>query len=314
MSSIWAAAHLAGFGLVLAPWTFLHDGAQAHIFAIGVICWLAGGAMAGLGAVFFLAGPARCVDVARAAGPGLAIVSALAILAPEIGDLGQHVWYFGPITEITFASVTFVLEAIGMDVHSVPSEVSIRVGDFYVGIGRQCSGVEGFALITLFLLLYLYLFRKELRFPRVWLLLPIGIALSWCFNVVRISVLIWIGARVSPEVALNGFHSHAGWLLFTLLSLSLAASAHALPWLRRKPEFAEPTRGAAGGPPPLASDPNAAQIVPFIVFMGSALVWSTFATTPELLYPLKSMKRIKATNLRTPRSKKRLNLNWWLPN
>jgi exosortase E/protease (VPEID-CTERM system) len=44
---------------------------------------------------------------------------------------------------------------------------------------------------------------------------------SWGFNAVRISALVAIGAYVSPEVAVNGFHSQAGWIFFLLISVSI---------------------------------------------------------------------------------------------
>ena len=39
----------------------------------------------------------------------------------------------------------------------------------------------------------------------------------------RIAALVLVGTRVSPEVALGGFHSQAGWLAFNALALGTLA-------------------------------------------------------------------------------------------
>jgi len=99
-------------------------------------------------------------------------------------------------------------------------------------------------------------------------------------------MLILIGHHVSPDLAINGFHSHAGWLMFTLLAVGLALAAHALPMLRAN------SGGTVSAAPqtkalPFSEDPNVAQILPFIVFMASALLASTFFAVPSIVYPLR---------------------------
>ena len=81
-------------------------------------------------------------------------------------------------------------------------------------------------LITAFTAFYLWLFRKELRFPRALMLLPIGIVVIWCFNIIRITTLIAIGTSLSPEIAVTGFHSQAGWISFITVTLLLLWLAH----------------------------------------------------------------------------------------
>ena len=92
-----------------------------------------------------------------------------------------------------------------------------------------------------------------------------------------------IGARVSPQLAQDGFHGHAGWLMFVLLGLPLVGIARTVPWFRIAPA-AGPRRP---GPPSLARDPKAALILPFMALMFASLLASTFALVPELWYPLK---------------------------
>ena len=79
-------------------------------------------------------------------------------------------------------------------------------------------------LILTFLGIYLYLFRKELRFPGALVLLPLGAVVIWMLNAVRIVALIAIGTSGWREIALGGFHSQAGWLLFNAVGLTFVAA------------------------------------------------------------------------------------------
>ncbi len=64
---------------------------------------------------------------------------------------------------------------------------------------------------------------KELRFPQALLLIPLGTVVIWSFNVLRIVLLLLIGASGRRDVALGGFHSQAGWLAFNIVGLGLVA-------------------------------------------------------------------------------------------
>jgi exosortase E/protease (VPEID-CTERM system) len=285
----WLGLQIAGFVMCLAPWLFLSDASSGAGVATGAALWLAGGALAALGAVFALY-PAAAWDQARkTAGWGLPVVLLLAGLAPEIAAYAQSLWAWDPLAEITFYAVEAVLEQVlGYQVASDAPSKLILLYQFGALVGPQCSGIEGFLLILSFLSFYIWLFRRDLRFPRVWLLLPIGLLLSWIFNIIRIAALIVIGEEMSPDLAANGFHSHAGWLMFTILSISLAITAHLSPWFRKdKAGAAVETASAKSELPPFFEDINVVQILPFIVFMATGLLVSTFAELPGLYYPLR---------------------------
>lgn len=281
----WLLAEIAGFIAILIPWFFMSDAASGGLLALAAVFWLGGLALAGAGAVLSLFPIPVLVRAAADTGWMLLLVIGIAALAPEIADTVQFLWHWPAMASFTFASVVFALGVLGQEVHAIPAEVELGVGEFIVLVGRQCSGIEGFALISSFLLLYIWLFRDQLRFPRVWILLPIGILISWCFNVIRISVLILIGAHVSPDLAINGFHSHAGWLMFTLLSVGMAVLVHRTSWFRHEGAVRAPRSERI----PLSQDVAAAQILPFIIFMASALLSQTFSETPAVLYPARAL-------------------------
>ncbi|MEL6124784.1 MAG: exosortase E/protease, VPEID-CTERM system [Pseudomonadota bacterium] len=287
---------LAGFVLILAPWLFLRDGAGPVTLALGLGAWIGGLTLTGLGLMRLIAPWTVWREVLARVGWSLAIVLAVALALPELADQIQPLWKIEAVTRITFDAVLGALALLGFLPLSDLSDYAIRVGAFGVRVGPQCSGVEGFALISVFLTGYMALFWRDLRFPHVLVLLPIGIALSWCLNVVRITALIWIGAEVDPELAINGFHSHAGWLLFSILSLSLIAVSRRIGWFRRGGVGAV-TAPAAAPVPPLAQDWTAARILPFIIFMASALTASTFSETPAILYPARALAMAAALGL-----------------
>ena len=109
----------------------------------------------------------------------------------------------------------------------------IGARDFSVVIDASCSGYEGVALVLIFLGLFLWSFRDRLLFPRALLLIPLGVGLIWLLNAVRIAVLVAIGAHVSPAMALEGFHSQAGWVSFLLVTVGLMYGALGSTWLAR---------------------------------------------------------------------------------
>lgn len=295
----WVLVHLAGVAAIMAPWLFLSDASSMLGFAFAIGLWLSGLAAAASGAALAMAPIESWLGSVRALGRLAIPVLGIALLAPEIAAVAQWAWKWPLVAIITFDATAGLLGALGQDVIANPAAVELGIGDFIVLVGRQCSGVEGFALIVGFLTVYLVLFRDRVKFPRALILFPIGILASWGLNVVRISGLILIGAYISPDLAINGFHSHAGWLMFTLLSVGLATAAHSVRWLRV--DMAEPAPlahrlvaepGPASTKPPFFADPIVAQILPFAIFMASALLASTFVQTPTVVYPLRALAMI----------------------
>jgi CAAX prenyl protease-like protein len=102
-----------------------------------------------------------------------------------------------------------------------PAEFVIGTREFLVEIAPACGGFQGIGLISVLLIVYLWLFRHSYRFPAALLLLPIGIVLIWLANVVRITTLILVGIWISPRIAVDGFHSQAGWIVFLVVGIGI---------------------------------------------------------------------------------------------
>ncbi len=147
--------------------------------------------------------------------------SALIIAASE---MSQRSW--NALSEATFHVSAFFLGLVERDVVALPDERVLGAGDFKVNIAAACSGYEGIGLVTAFLAIYLWIFRSVLRFPNAYLVLPIGIVAIWLLNSVRIAALIFIGEHFSADVAVTGFHSQAGWMMFLIVTIGIMLATH----------------------------------------------------------------------------------------
>jgi len=203
---------------------------------------------------------------------------------------GTAVWAAGFLTEgtwthlarYTFAFVAWMLGAVYPDVITIPDRLVVGTSAFKVTIAPTCSGYEGVGLILAFLGIYLYLFRKEMRFPGALVLLPLGAVAIWVLNAVRIVGLIVIGTSGWREVALGGFHSQAGWLLFNAVSLSFVAAIHRGGFFTKHDSIASPVQ-APGAP----LDSTTAFLGPFVALLAAAMVTSAFSASFDWLYPVR---------------------------
>ncbi|SLN28491.1 Transmembrane exosortase (Exosortase_EpsH) [Roseivivax jejudonensis] len=280
---VWPLLHGIGVLAIFAPLltvtpATIHDG-FARVFA-GL---LGGGLLAAVAGLLWVM-PARAWrDWLRRDGTSILGVCVLALLIPDLAALLAPLWALDPLVEGTFGATAGLLRLIAPAVNVDPGMATIGLDGFAVIVASQCSGIEGFALLTGFLAIYAVIFRDIIRWGRFWLVVwPLGLLLSWALNVVRIAALILIGAHVSPELAVNGFHSFAGWFYFTILALGVIAGVQAVPWLHRDPR----PRGSDEGT--MREDWAVARILPFIVCMLSGIIVHMAFTAPAVGYPLQA--------------------------
>ncbi len=274
-----AAAMLAGLAIMLLP--VLWGDMTASLAPLALA--LAAGAAISVAAALAGTAPIACwLSVLRRGGPWLWAAMGIALLSPELTGLFNGTWGWPPLTAATFELVLRLLALLPGRVVAAPNEMVIGFDDFLIRVGDPCSGMQGFALITLVMAGFIALERRRLRLPLALVLLPVGLLASFGLNVLRIAALIWIGARISPDLAVNAFHSYAGWLLFTLLSIGMIGAAHLVPalWRGEKPGPAFGAKTAA-----FRHDPVSAMLVPLLVLLLSGLFVSTFFTNPEAAYP-----------------------------
>jgi exosortase E/protease (VPEID-CTERM system) len=162
------------------------------------------------------------------------LLSSIAIGAATyvLGRWAEGLW--GVLQRGTLELVVLLLRSVRFSVDTNPAQQLVSTPSFTVQIAPACSGIEGMGLVSVFLAVYLWVYRRELRFPQAYVLFPIGILTIWFLNAVRIALLVVIGDW-SPEAAVEGFHSVAGWLFFNAAVCGLAAASWRFKFIRPSP-------------------------------------------------------------------------------
>lgn len=152
---------------------------------------------------------------------------------------------------------------------------------FRVSMAPSCAGAQGMILAALIALVFVTLERRELRPYRVLLLVPLLVGLIFLINAARIAVLLYIGAKWSPEIAVNGFHSNFGVVSLAFVSILFIAVAQFVPALRKTP--------AASGVRRDRTSEDAATLrllAPLAVLVSVSLLTSLFSGPFYWLYPI----------------------------
>lgn len=268
----WAVAQLFAFSSLVAVTDLLEGGPEritvagplwgVLILASGV-CWLAAVAPLDCWLRF-----ARCEYHALLLGGLIGLGSTL------LGKLAQGLWE--PLGDMTLLIVTSILHLLFPTVIVEPATRIVGTQQFQVQIAPQCSGYEGVGLILVFLTAFSLLFRAQLRFPQAWLLWPVGIVTIWLSNAVRIALLIMVGTMISPEIALGGFHSQAGWIFFNLVALALMGTALHLPFFVKQSDVTPAGEGGA---------PVVGYLLPFLALTAANLLAAAFSSGFDWWYP-----------------------------
>lgn len=108
-----------------------------------------------------------------------------------------------------------------------PKTNALYIREFSTSIGEPCSGVEGMSLFIILFTAMLIVDWKRIYQLRALLLYPVGIMMMYAANLARIYAIQFLGYQVSlkwgPDVAykivMDQFHSHFGWIFYTVLIL-----------------------------------------------------------------------------------------------
>jgi len=276
----WIAGHLAAYAAFFWLTKWLIDGiARPGNQELRVIAWMCCGVSV-LISWCLAAMPLRSwVQVGHRGWPVLLVGSVVGVFALGIGSSTGKLW--DSLHGLTFRSAQGVLHWFAEDVVCHPETHDLGIGGFVVAIAPECSGFEGIGLICALLGAYILLFRKDLRFPHALLLLPIGMAVIWSFNVLRIVVLVIVGASGRPDVALGGFHSQAGWLGFNIVGLGLVAISRRFRWFSRGDPAGE-------SPPPdiEVANPTGVYLGPMLAIIATAMITGAMSNGQfDALYP-----------------------------
>jgi len=209
----------------------------------------------------------------------IALAAGAAITVETAALLSRQSW--NALSEATFHFSAFILRLYENNVMTDAGARNIGIGDFEVNIAAACSGFEGIGLVLTFTSIYLWIFRRELRFPNVFMVLPIGVAAIWILNSVRIALLISLGAHVSPEIAVAGFHSQAGWMMFLIVTIGIMLGVHRLPYFHKTS-----TSAPATAPSPAVFEATAL-LSPFLAMTAAGIIAAAFTGAGYWLYGLR---------------------------
>ncbi len=223
-------AHLAAFALFARLTAAILEGsfAAASVHWPWIVAWVAVG-VATLALWVVCLWPARLLAAFAGRSAPVLIAGATIGAVAWAAGLWTETWW-EPLRDSTIAAVGLLVRLIASDAVVDAPALVVGTSRFSVRILSACAGYEGIGLIWVFTATYLWMFRRTLRFPRAFLLLPIGTAAMWAANALRLTALIMLGTWVSADVALGGFHVYCGSLLFSAIALGLAAAASRMPF------------------------------------------------------------------------------------
>jgi exosortase E/protease (VPEID-CTERM system) len=213
--------------------------------------------------------------LARGWGP-LAGGFAVGVSAWVAGEATRGLWR--PLNGVTFGVVLAMLRVVVPQTVADPETFRLGTPSFSVTINPTCSGYEGIGLIGIVLGAFLWVYRRDFRFPQALVLFPVGMLLIGLANCLRIAALVVIGTRIAPAIALGGFHSQAGWIAFLAVSLGLFAVARRTRFLR-----------VADAPGEVAAGPNPATpyLAPLFAILATAMLTGAFTDGFDGYYPLR---------------------------
>lgn len=209
---------------------------------------------------------------------GLAAYAAVPALAAVIAiNWSQRLWVGA--ARITFTLVERLLRPLLPQLYADPETRILGTRNFAVAIAEQCSGLEGVGLMLMFCCGWLWYFRREFRFPRALLVIPVALLLVFLLNAIRIAAIVLIGNAGHEQLAMIGFHSQAGWIAFNLVAFGVAIVARRSDWLSRDTGLSGET--VAG------ENPASPYLMPLLTTLAIGMLVHALSSGFDLLYPLR---------------------------
>jgi exosortase E/protease (VPEID-CTERM system) len=228
----------------------------------------------------------------------LVFAMAAALIGTMVGGFARNLWR--PASSLTFSAVSGLLKPWIASLLIDPSHLTLGARNFDIQIADECSGLEGIGLVLAFSSAWLWFSRREYRFPRALLLLPVGVLAIWLMNVARIAGLFALGYAGAPGIAMGGFHSQAGWISFILVATVCVAGSSRVSWVRRE----TPRPATARRETPLhatlpasiagASNFTAVYLLPFLAVLAAAMLSKAASAQFEWFYPLRPLAAVAA--------------------
>jgi exosortase E/protease (VPEID-CTERM system) len=263
------------FGLTVV--VFDHERPPVGPAELWMVLWSFAGVASLLSLGPVAAGGLRLMPLFRKLAIPIGLSGLLALVAWSAGLTALGLW--SHLNRATLVGVAVLLSIFVPSIYFDPAEAAVGTDEFWIRVTPICSGYEGIGLIAVFLSAYLVVFRERFRFPHALLLLPVAILAVWLFNIVRIVALILVGHAGYPDIAVGGFHSKAGWLLFCGIALGAVWVSQHVRWFAADPE------APRGG----VINPSAPFLLPLLAVVATALVTGLFVDELDYFYPLRAV-------------------------
>jgi exosortase/archaeosortase family protein len=125
----------------------------------------------------------------------------------------QQSWHY--FSFIVANAVKYLLSTISQTSLTFQGNLPvIAFNNFAIAIGSPCSGIESLFLFTMLYLFITCFDWKVLNKKKLAIMFIPGVISVFLLNIIRIDLLILLGAYVSPNFALGVFHTNASWILF----------------------------------------------------------------------------------------------------
>lgn len=222
--------------------------------------------------------PSQWTGIIRSHGLWLAGCLVASVATNYLAMASDDLWR--PMAAATFYCTGKLLNTWFPAVILDPDNLELGTETFQVHILPGCSGYEGMGLIAVFCLVYFWLRRRELVLSQAAWLLPAAMAIVWLANNLRLALLVAIGTLISPEIAIRGFHSQAGWISFSLVAVVLVLTVERRQWFRRE---------RTSGPAETQRYPAASFLLPFLATLFTRMISQAFSVGFDIYYPIRTL-------------------------
>ncbi len=273
------AAQLLAFGAFLYATRALLS--ASHPTDLQVLMWLCAAPLVPAIAWVVAWPDTRVLPLLQRAAPALLIGVALSLFVWSMGSVSAAFW--NRLSPVVLIPVHEILQLTLTDVVYEPELRNVGTERFLVNISKQCSGLEGLGLLVSLAIITIFQRRNAWPWPQAVLLIVSAAVLSWVANVIRISLLVMIGDAGYEAVAIGGFHSKAGWVLYSLIALAMMV------FVSRKASPDAPSPIAAAGEDPVLTRVEAF-VGPVLAFTVAGLL--TSLATADAFDPLYGLRTI----------------------
>jgi exosortase E/protease (VPEID-CTERM system) len=198
------------------------------------------------------------------------------ISATSLNNINVETAFNNSFFKATIFMVAHFISLLNINLMIDIQERTVGINQFIVLIGDGCLGYRGISILTLLVFFYLYQFKKILKYPHVFLIIPIIYFIIVITNSFRIALLLLIGEYVSPNIAIIGFHSIAGWInIFIIAILALYCLTHLSFFTYKKSRFTIDLKH------------RKVELVPEICLIGFSLIFLLVNNGFDWAYPIK---------------------------